>query len=80
MEEDAAYFELSFSFLKVPYYEKHVFSGLYIYKVVHPEPTNSQNEESKQVSAAHPLVKWGSNRLSLSNERRAFHRLASSAR
>ena len=30
--------------LKVPYYEKHVFSGLYIYKLVLPEPVNSQNE------------------------------------
>ena len=33
--------------LKVPYYEKHVFSGLYIYKLVLPEPANSQNEENK---------------------------------
>ena len=31
-------------FLKVPYYEKHIFSGLYIYKPVLPEPTNSQDE------------------------------------
>ena len=29
--------------------KKQVFSGLYIYKLVLPEPTNSQNEESKQV-------------------------------
>ena len=35
--------------LKVPYYEKHVFSSLYIYKLVLPEPANSQNEESKRV-------------------------------
>ena len=35
-------------FLKVPYYEKHVFSGLNIYKLVLPEPANSQNEENKQ--------------------------------
>ena len=34
--------------LKVPYYEKHVFSGLYIYKLVLPEPANSQNEENKR--------------------------------
>ena len=34
--------------LKVPYYEKHVFSGLYMYKLVLPEPANSQNEENKQ--------------------------------
>ena len=33
--------------LKVPYYEKQVFSGFYIYKLVLPEPTNSQNEEIK---------------------------------
>ena len=31
------------------YHEKHVFSALYIYKLVLPEPINSQNEESKQV-------------------------------
>ena len=36
------------SSLKVLYYEKHVFSGLYIYKLVLPEPTNYQDEESKQ--------------------------------
>ena len=35
--------------LKVPYYEKHIFSGVYVYKLVLPELTNSQNEESKQV-------------------------------
>ena len=35
--------------LKVPYYEKHVFSGLYIYKLVLPEPSNPQNEEIKKV-------------------------------
>ena len=35
--------------LNIPYYEKHVFSGLYIYPLVLPEPTNSQNEESKWV-------------------------------
>ena len=34
--------------LKVPYYEKQVFSGLYIYKLVLPEPANSQNEENKR--------------------------------
>ena len=33
--------------LRVPYYEKHIFSGAYIYKLVLPWPTNSQNEESK---------------------------------
>ena len=35
-------------FLKVPYYEKHIFSGLYIYKPVLPEPTNSQDEKHKR--------------------------------
>ena len=39
---------------------KHVFSGLYLYKLVVPEPANSQNG---MVSAAHPLVKQCSNRL-----------------
>ena len=34
--------------LKVPYYDKYVFSGLYIYKVVFAEPANSQNEENKR--------------------------------
>ena len=34
--------------LKVPYYEKHIFSGLYIYKLVLPEPANSLNEEKKR--------------------------------
>ena len=38
---------LSAVYLKVPYYEKHVFSGLYIYKLVLPEPANSQNQENK---------------------------------
>ena len=33
--------------LKVPYHEKHVFSGVYIYKVVLPEPANSQIEENE---------------------------------
>ena len=34
-----------FVILKVLYYEKHVFSGLY--KLVHPDTSNSQNEQSK---------------------------------
>ena len=33
--------------LKVPYDEKHVFSGLYVYKLLLPEPANSQNDENK---------------------------------
>ena len=35
--------------LKVPYYEKHVFSGLYIYKLVLPKPAKSQSEENKRI-------------------------------
>ena len=42
--------------LKVPYYEKHVFSGLYICKLVLPEPTNSQNEDSRWVNSLIPLT------------------------
>ena len=34
--------------LKVPYVKKHVFSRLYMYKLVLPEPANSQNEENKR--------------------------------
>ena len=34
---------------KVPYYEKHVFSGFYIDKLVLPKPANTQNEENKWV-------------------------------
>ena len=34
-------------FLKVPYYKKQVFCGFYIYKLVLPEPANSQNKEKK---------------------------------
>ena len=33
--------------LKVPYYENHILSGLYIYKLVLPEPANTQNEENR---------------------------------
>ena len=53
-------------FLNVPCHEKHIFSGLYIYKLVLPEPANSQNEEiidSCVVSAAQPLVTRRSFRL-----------------
>ena len=32
----------------VPYHKKHIFSGLYIYKLVLPEPANSQKEENKR--------------------------------
>ena len=39
--------DLFLTFLKVPYYEKHIFSGVYIYKLVLPEPANYQNEENK---------------------------------
>ena len=50
IEQDDLLFEQHTTLvLKVLYYEKHVFSGLYIYKLVLHEPANSQNEESKQV-------------------------------
>ena len=39
----------NFSNLKVPYYEKDIFFGLYKYKLFLPEPANSQNEENKRV-------------------------------
>ena len=48
--------------VKGQYCEKQVFSGLYIYKLVLPEPANTQNEENKP-SAAHPLVTWSFYRL-----------------
>ena len=35
--------------LKVPYHKKQIFSALYIYKLVLPEPANSQKEENKGV-------------------------------
>ena len=43
--------------------KKHIFSVIYIYKLVLPKPTNSQNEESRTVSAVHSLVKRRSSRL-----------------
>ena len=75
--------------LKVPYYEKHIFSGLYIHKLVLPEPANSQNEESKRF--LHGLCSPPTGKmallqavqiqlLSLRNERSHFYRQASSAR
>ena len=33
--------------LKVPYHKKHIFSGHCIYKLVLPEPADSQNEENE---------------------------------
>ena len=45
--------------LKVPYYEKQVFSGLYIYKLV-PEPVSSQNDQPNDyciITAAPPTGK-----------------------
>ena len=73
--------------INLGYYEKHFFSGLYIYKPVLPEPANSQNEESKQV--LHGLCSPPTGKtallqavqiqlLSLDNKRRYFHRPASS--
>ena len=76
--------------LKVPNYEKHVFSGLYIYKLVLSEPANCQNEEIKWF--LHGLCSPPTGKtptptllqavqiqlLSLRNKRSHFHRLASS--
>ena len=75
--------------LKVLYYENHIFSGPYIYKLVLPEPASSQNEESKRV--LHGLCSPTTGKsallqavqiqlLSLSNDRRDVHRPASSVR
>ena len=73
--------------LKVPYYEKHIFSGVYIFKLVLPEPTNSQNEESKQVLPGLCSPPTGKTALlqavqiqlfSLRNKRRDVHRPTSS--
>ena len=73
--------------LKVPYYEKHVFSGLYIYKLVLPEPANSQNEESRRFLCGLCSPPTGKTelkqavqiqRLLLCNERSHFHRPTSS--
>ena len=69
--------------------KKHVFSGLYIYKLVLPEPTNSQNEENKRV--LHGLCSSPTGEtwllqavqillLSLRNEKSHFHRPTSSVR
>ena len=76
-----------FLILKIPYYEKHIFSGLYIYKVVLPEPSNSKNEESKR--SLHGLcspptgnmVRLQAVQIQFSlfrNKRRDVHRQASS--
>ena len=43
--------------LKVPYYEKKVFSGVYMYKLSLPTPRIRKANKSFIVSAAHPLVK-----------------------
>ena len=68
--------------------KKHIFSGLYIYKLVLPEPANSQNEENKRF--LHGLCSPPTGKtvllqavqiqlLLLRNDRRDFHRPASSA-
>ena len=73
--------------LKVPYNEKQVFSGLYVFKLVLPESTNSQNEESKRV--LHGLCNPPTGKkvllqavqiqlLTLRNDMRDFHRPAPS--
>ena len=75
--------------INLGYYEKHIFSGLHIYKLVLSEPANSQNEESKQV--LHGLCSPPTGKtallqavqiqlLSLHNERRVVHRPAFSVR
>ena len=75
--------------LKVPYYEKHVFSGFYIYKLVLPESANSQNEESKRVLHGLCSPPTGNTEriqavqiqlLTLRNRSKDVHRQASSAR
>ena len=74
--------------LKDPYYEKHIFCGVLLYKLVLPEPTNSQNEESKCV--LHRLCSSPTGKtallqtvqiqlLSFHNKKRDVHGLASSA-
>ena len=75
--------------LKVPYHKKHIFSGLSIYKLVLPEPANSQNEENK--GFRHGLCSPSTGNmallqavqillLSLCNKRSHYHRPASTAR
>ena len=75
--------------LKVPYYEKHIFSGLYIYEVVLSKPANSQNEKNKWL--LHGLCSPPTGKmvllqavqiqlLSLHNERSYLHRTTSSVR
>ena len=75
--------------LKVPYHKKHVFSALYIYKLVLPEPANSQKEENKRVLHGLCSPPTGNTALrqavqilllSLLNERSHYHRPTSSAR
>ena len=75
--------------LKVLYHKKHIFSALYIYKLVLPEPANSLNEENKRVLHGLCSPPTGNTALlqavqilllSLHNERTHYHRLASTAR
>ena len=75
--------------LKVPYHKKHVFSALYIFKLVLPEPANSQKEENKRVLHGLCSPPTGNTALlqavqilllSLRNERSHYHRPASSVR
>ena len=53
------------SHLNVPYHKKHIFSALYIYKLVLslPTPRMRKTSDSCMVSAAHPLVTRHSYRL-----------------
>ena len=75
--------------LKVPYHKNHVFSGVYIYKLVLPEPAIPSNEENKR--DLHGLCSPPTGNmellqavqiqlLSLRNEGSHYHRPASTAR
>ena len=77
------------SVLKVPYYEKNLLSGLYIYKLVLHEPGNSLNEKSIRFLhgvCSPPTGKTATLQavqiqlLSLHHKRSHFHGQASSVR
>ena len=55
--------EYWFPSLKVPYYEKRVFFDLYIYKLVLPEPANSQNYQRKASDSCMVSVKLMKNSI-----------------
>ena len=62
----------------VTFYEKHIFSGLYIYKLVLPESANSQNGENKRFLHGFCSPPTGKTVL-LQAVQIHFHKLASSA-